>query len=168
MRRIGSKRPTRSEQRCYLCLRNKTSSMCPERTPARMVQPGGFEPPTFGATIRRSNLLSYGCTGWKRSDPIKKTSPFQGETAGPPARPAGIAGRAAGLRAPHAQNPGTRVARRVPSINGATRPRSRSWTSACGQSPSSASRRVAPWAVFSAVSPSLRECSPSAFICALI
>lgn len=27
-----------------------------------MVQLGGLEPPTFGATIRRSNQLSYNCT----------------------------------------------------------------------------------------------------------
>ena len=35
--------------------------MCPERTFWGMVQTGGFEPPTFGATIRRSNQLSYVC-----------------------------------------------------------------------------------------------------------
>lgn len=32
----------------------------------RMVQLGGLEPPTFGATIRRSNQLSYSCTGLDR------------------------------------------------------------------------------------------------------
>jgi hypothetical protein len=28
-----------------------------------LVQLGGFEPPTSGSTIRRSNQLSYNCTG---------------------------------------------------------------------------------------------------------
>ena len=29
-----------------------------------MVQSGGFEPPAFGATSRRSNQLSYDCTSF--------------------------------------------------------------------------------------------------------
>ncbi len=34
---------------------------CEENYRVEMVQSGGFEPPTFGATIRRSNQLSYDC-----------------------------------------------------------------------------------------------------------
>ncbi len=34
--------------------------MCPERTPAGLARPEGFEPPTSGLEIRCSILLSYG------------------------------------------------------------------------------------------------------------
>ncbi len=64
-------------------------------TPVRMVQLGGLEPPTFGATIRRSNQLSYSCMfferapyrGWRRAwqvpfGPIHK--PADGRRRRPP------------------------------------------------------------------------------------
>ena len=35
------------------------------RSGHRVVQLGGFEPPTSGSTIRRSNQLSYNCTSSK-------------------------------------------------------------------------------------------------------
>lgn len=45
-----------------------------------MVQLGGLEPPTFGATIRRSNQLSYSCLFESVRNLEAKPPRFKGES----------------------------------------------------------------------------------------
>ena len=55
-----------------------------------LVQLGGFEPPTSGSTIRRSNQLSYNCIDEKKREtrgvPLRKQG-FKGVAAPHPAHP---------------------------------------------------------------------------------
>jgi hypothetical protein len=47
------------------------------RVAAKMVQLGGFEPPTSCSTDRRSNQLSYSCTGSDAQEATDNSLAFQ-------------------------------------------------------------------------------------------